>query len=118
MLGNYYFMSDYDSCVYFRKLLNGLFLCLLLYVDDMLITSKNMYRINNLKDRLSDEFEMKDLGAKMILGMKIGKDRNTGKLFLSQRKYLKKILKHFGMHDYKTVSALIAPISCYLQLCH
>jgi hypothetical protein len=33
-----------------------------------------MYRINNLKDRLSDEFEMKDLGAKMILGMEIGKE--------------------------------------------
>ena len=118
MLGNCYFMSDYDSCVYFRKLLNGLFLCLLLYVNDMLITSKNMFRINNLKDRLSDEFEMKDLDAKTILGMKIRKDRNTSKLFFSRRKYLKKILKHFGMHDCKTVSALIAPVSCYLQLCH
>ena len=74
MLVNCYFMSDYDSYMYFRKLLNGLFLCLLLYVDDMLITSKNIYRTNNLNDGLSDEFEMKYLGAKMILGMEIRKD--------------------------------------------
>lgn len=38
-------------------------MCLLLYVIDMLNTSNNMSEINNLKDRFSGDFEMKDLGV-------------------------------------------------------
>ena len=46
------------------------------------------------------EFEMKNLGeAKRILGMEIRRDRDRGKLWLSQEYYLKKILQRFGMYD-------------------
>ena len=40
------------------------------------------------------EFDMKDLGAaKKILGIEIHRDRGAGKLWLSQKRYLKKVLK-------------------------
>ena len=45
--------------MYFRKLSYGLFMYLLLYVDDILISSKNIFEINSLKDQLSGEFEIK-----------------------------------------------------------
>ena len=62
----------YDSCVYFRKTHDGLFIYLLLYVDDMLIAAKNMSDIEELKKQLNRVFKMKDLGAtKRILGMEI-----------------------------------------------
>ncbi|XP_056852246.1 secreted RxLR effector protein 161-like [Raphanus sativus] len=49
---------------------------LLLYVDDMLIASGNKKVIKNLKEKLSGEFEMKDMGkASRILGMDITRDR-------------------------------------------
>lgn len=39
---------------------------------------------------LSTEFEMEDIGfAKRILGIEILRERNKGKLFLSQRNYIK-----------------------------
>ena len=61
---------------------------LLLYVDDMLIAAKSMSDIDELKKQLSNEFEMKDLGAaKKILGMKISRDRPSGKVYLSRRIY-------------------------------
>ncbi|KAF2305420.1 hypothetical protein GH714_005133 [Hevea brasiliensis] len=42
-----------------------------------------------MKKQLSDEFEMKDLGAaKKILVMEIIRDRSVGKLFLSQQAYM------------------------------
>ena len=45
---------------------------------------------------MSKEFEMKDLGeAKKILGMEISIDRVRGKLWLSQKQYLKRILKRY-----------------------
>jgi len=56
---------------------------LLLSIDDMFITSKNIFEINSLKDRLSGEYEMKDFGATiMILDMKIHIDWSIGKLYL------------------------------------
>jgi hypothetical protein len=95
--------------VYYRQLLDGSFVYLLLYVDDMLIAAKNMLEIKKLKSLLSDEFEIKDLGAaKKILGMEIHRDRKAGKLYLSQKKYIEKILEHFGMQNSKSVSTPLA----------
>ena len=38
--------SNHDSCVYFKKIKDGGYIYLLIYVDDMLIISKNMTHIN------------------------------------------------------------------------
>jgi hypothetical protein len=52
---------------------------------------------------------MKDLGAtRQILGMEIFRDRRNGKLWLSQQKYVKKILLRFGMNNVKLVSVSLA----------
>ena len=54
---------------------------LLLYVDDMLIASRSMVRIKELKTELSREFDMKDLGnAQRILGMEISRDKKRREL--------------------------------------
>ncbi|MBE2321316.1 hypothetical protein DVA67_035700, partial [Solirubrobacter sp. CPCC 204708] len=68
MLEQQYTRSQFDHCVYFRKLSDGSFVYLLLYVDDMLIASKSKVEIDKLKAQLNREFDMKDLGeAKKIL---------------------------------------------------
>ena len=60
------------------------FVYLLLYVDDMLIASKDKTLINKLKSQLSNEFKMEDLGAtKKINVMEIHRDQKTGILYLS-----------------------------------
>jgi len=106
-----YKRSKYDHCVYLRKLKDGSYIYLLLYVDDMLIAAKSQVEIGRLKAQLSKEFEMKDLGeAKKILGMEISRDRERGKLWLSQKQYLQKVLQRFGIHeDIKPVSTPLAP---------
>ncbi|KAE8673710.1 hypothetical protein F3Y22_tig00111774pilonHSYRG00047 [Hibiscus syriacus] len=84
---------------------DGLFIFLLLYVDDMLITAKNMDDVISLKTLLSQEFDLKDLGAaKKILGMEICRDRDSRKLWLSQRGYVEKMLERFAMSSAKPVS--------------
>ena len=63
---------EYDCCVYFRVLSDGFYIFLALYVDDMLVATKNKQEIVKLKSLLSSEFDMKDLGAaKKILGIEI-----------------------------------------------
>jgi hypothetical protein len=51
----------------------------------MLIAAKRKIEITKLKQLLSSEFDMKDLGsAKKILSIEISRDRKSGLLFLSQ----------------------------------
>ena len=71
----------------------------------MLVAGPNKDRIQELKAQLAREFEMKDLGPKnKILGMQIHQDRNNKKIWLSQKNYLKKILRRFNMQDCESIS--------------
>ena len=80
-----------DHCVYFKKIENGSYIILLLYVDDMLVAGFNMKDINVLKKKLDNSFAMKDLdAAKKILGMRIIRDMKNCKLILSQGEYIAK----------------------------
>ncbi|GKV37119.1 hypothetical protein SLEP1_g45181 [Rubroshorea leprosula] len=48
---------------------------------------------------------MKELGAaKKILRMEIHRDHKGGKLFLSQKKYIEKVLERFGLHEVKAMT--------------
>ena len=53
----------------------------MLYVDDILITVRNITYVQKLKSQLKKKFDMKDLGEiKKILGMEIVRDRSSGRL--------------------------------------
>ncbi|KAH9689071.1 hypothetical protein KPL70_015335 [Citrus sinensis] len=109
--GQKFTRSEHDHCVYFRRLPDGAFIYLLLYVDDMLIASKNRDEIERLKKQLASKFEMKDLGdAQRILGMEIRRDKKNGSVWLTQKSYLKKVLERFSMDDKtKPVCTPLAP---------
>ncbi|KAK9200365.1 hypothetical protein WN944_015562 [Citrus x changshan-huyou] len=94
-----------DHCAYYKRFEDNDFIILLLYVDDMLVAGPNKDQVQELKAQLAREFEMKDLGpANKILGMQIHRDRNNRKIWLSQKNYLKKILRPFNMQDCKSIS--------------
>eukprot|EP00253_Pinus_taeda_P016406 PITA_16406 len=63
----------------------------------MLLASKSIIEINRLKAQMARTFNMKDLGAtRHILGMEIFRDMGN-KLWLSQQKYIEKILLRFDI---------------------
>ncbi|KAE8723109.1 Retrovirus-related Pol polyprotein from transposon TNT 1-94 [Hibiscus syriacus] len=102
-----------DHCYYIKRFDNS-FIILLLYVDDMLVAGSNMQEIINLKQKLSKQFAMKDLGAaKQILGMRIKRDTKSGTLMLSQAEYINKVLSRFNMQDAKPVST---PLGVHFRL--
>lgn len=87
-----------DHCVYFKRLDDGSYIILSLYVDDMLVAGSNMQEINVLKRKLANSFAMKDLDAtKQILGMRITRDMKNHKFTLSQSEYIEKVLERFKM---------------------
>jgi hypothetical protein len=87
-----------DNCVY-AKFKNGKFIFLVLYVDDILLTSSDVSLLQETKRFLSSKFDMKDLGeAEFVLGIQIHRDRRKGVLGLSQKAYIEKMLKKYSMH--------------------
>ena len=85
-----YMASHYDFALFFRRTDNGTIL-LLLYVDDMIITGDDLSGIQELKDFLSQQFEMKDLGhLSDFLGLEI--THSTDGLYITQAKYASELL--------------------------
>ena len=99
-----YHKMQADHCVFVKKFEGGDFLILLLYVDDMLIVGRDQAKIQMLKKALNRTFSMKDLGlARQILGMHIIRNRSKKQLWLSQERYVTKVLQRFNMSEAKPV---------------
>ena len=80
-----------------------------LYVDDILIFGTCLKVIEEIKDFLSKNFDMKDLGvADVILNIKLLREGNGG-VTLMQSHYVEKVLSRFGYSDYKPLSTLYDP---------
>ena len=74
---------------------------LAVYVDDFIITGDDEKEIRNLKENLSRQLEVKDLGQlRYFLGIQIG--RNPKGIVLSQRKCLLDLLSKIGMLECQT----------------
>jgi reverse transcriptase-like protein len=96
-----YRQSHSDHTLFLRKR-GGKITCLIIYVDDMIITGDDKVEIENLKRKLFQEFEMKDLGRlKYFLGIEVLRS-NKG-IFISQRKYVLDLLAETGMMDCKPI---------------
>ena len=61
ILGYVFKINDHDKCVYYKMDLKE-YIMLCLYVDHILIFGSNMEIVNDMRDYLSTNFEIKDLG--------------------------------------------------------
>ena len=85
-----YITSHYDFALFLRRI-DKCTILLLLYVDDMIITGDDLSGIQELKNFLSQQFEMKDLGhLSYFLGLEI--THSTDGLYLTQAKYASELL--------------------------
>ena len=97
--------SHYDSGLFLRHTDKGTIL-LLLYVDDMIITGNDLTSIQELKDFLGQQFEMKDLGhLSYFLGLEI--THSIDGLYITQVKYASELLSRAGFIDSKTIDTSV-----------
>ena len=119
MLEHGFYKLEVDHCVSIKRYDQGKYIILLLYVDDMLIVGLDKNMINRLKKDFDSKFEMKDLGpTQQILGMRIMRDKKNKRLWLSQEKYIKKVLDRFNMKDAKPFGTPLATqFKLNIELC-
>ena len=86
----------------FTKSYDGeLFVCQI-YVDDIIFGCTDQRYSDEFAYMMSEEYQMSMMGElKFFLGLQIRQQRNG--IFISQEKYLKDVLRKFGMQDCKGV---------------
>lgn len=110
-----YTRNPYDPCVYVKTVADTKGgkpkpIILILYVDDIVLTSSDKGLIDKEKALLAKGFEMEDRGdAHFILGMSIKRDRAKRILTIDQNRYLKAVLERFGMSDCTPIDTPIEP---------
>ena len=91
-----------DTCVYLKKKknANGDFVIMIVYVDDILMTSNNHYFLVEEKARISEHFAL-EVGGEVhhILGMTIMRRRSDGICTVKQNNFTEAVLKRFNMFD-------------------
>lgn len=84
-----------EPCVYFKGRGDNL-LIIALYVDDLLIMSKNPHAVNTVKSDLSRRFRMKDLGqTKKFVGINVDVQPHYIKIHLAD--YIASLLHDYDM---------------------
>jgi hypothetical protein len=111
-LKNIEFMkSEADPSVYVAQVGDVKFF-IVVYVDDLILMCNDQNKLLQIKEELSQKFEMKDLGElHFFFGMEVERNCNERLPCINQIKYLKEILKHFRMEDCKPIRIPFDPRS-------
>ena len=98
-----FIQSKFDYSL-FTKSSGNMFMVLLVYVDDIVITGNDVNEIERFKVFLKNKFQIKDLGKlKYFLGIEVLENENG--VCLSQRKYCLDLLHEYGLLAAKHVDA-------------
>jgi hypothetical protein len=95
-------MGKVDTTLFIKKIDNDLFL-LQIYVDDIIFGSTNQDFCEEFKKIMANEFEMPMIRElSYFLSIQIKQLKND--IFVSHGKYIKDMLKRFGMNEAKLIS--------------
>lgn len=94
-----------DPCLFWKRSKLGKLLLLFLFVDDMqaAFDKEDEAEWAESHAKLKQRFNITDLGeSKMMLGMRITRDRAARTMKLDQELYITKALERFGLHQCKS----------------
>jgi transposase InsO family protein len=95
-----YRQSAIDKCLYIKGSGENV-TYILLYVDDVLVVSKDENNITKIIDVIKSKYNIKDLGdISHFLGMEVKKDME-GNYMINQSSYILKIVEQTGLKDAK-----------------
>jgi hypothetical protein len=102
LLSKGFMMGKVDTTIFSNKIGRDLFV-LQIYVDDIIFGSINQDFCEEFRKMMANEFEMSMIGElSYFFGLQIKQLKNG--IFVSQDKYIKDMLKMFGMIDSKSIS--------------
>ena len=96
-----------NHCVYMNHMI---LVMIALWVDDLMIFAKDKVTINDVKSKLNESFDMKDLGElEYFLGIRMNQDQTKNMIKIDQESYVEKILQVQGMQNCKSLTMPLDP---------
>lgn len=93
--------STADPCVFIKSEKDDLTI-VAVYVDDLIIVSKNPATMKKIKKSLTARFKMKDLGKlSYCLGITVVYDKERKYLLMHQKQYIQSLLENYGLSQAK-----------------
>ena len=108
-------MSSKNNTSMFILVQPNIFLVVLVYFDDILVTRNNTTAIANLVKILDSQFALKDLGpVHYFLGVQVHRDKTC--LHLHHTKYINDLLQRSSMTNCKPVSSPMSSTASALSI--
>ena len=105
-----------NNSLYFLQEKNTFTLIIVIWVDNIIISSHKLESIVYFKSQFGEYFELTDLGGlKYMLSILVEYNHTNCLIYISQESYLKQVLEIFGMSNSHSVSTPLA-ISSTLSL--
>ena len=100
--------SGADPCVYIRTA--STMAIVAVYVDDLILITKTVEEMQEVKKSLAAQFKMKDMGElHYCLGVSIEQDKDRKCLWMHQKQYIQNMLEKHELTEAKTASTLADP---------
>jgi hypothetical protein len=114
LLSKGFIMGKVDTTLFTKKIGKDFFM-LQIYVDDIIFGSTNQDFCEEFKKMMASEFEMSMIEElSYFLGLQIKQMKNG--TFVSQGKYIKDMLKKFGMDDAKAISTPMGQMEAWIVM--
>jgi hypothetical protein len=101
-----------ESCIFMNE-----YVIILFYVNDILVFYKTEHKTQTQRiiTQIKDRYNIRNDGAvKWFLGVKITKDRNAKRIFLTHNAYIEKIARRFALDNNALIPAIPIPIKKHL----
>lgn len=87
--------SKYDSCLFVNNESKDP-ICLLIFVEEILISSRDKRAMDKLKLKSMERFAMKDLGyIRNYIGIDVIYEKGENKMLLNRKKYIESLVKKY-----------------------
>jgi len=111
------FIRSYVDHSLYIKQISEYLMIVIVYIDDLIIITKNMRKKEEVKAILKKEYDMSDLGElHYCIEEEFQRQWVACTITISQSKYIEKVLKHLNMDGYKAIGRLIDVKSKILKL--
>jgi len=98
-----FIQTQADHCVYIQKQEHQVII-IILYVDDLIVMATNKKLIDQVRDQLKSEFDIKELGElKYCLGIEVVRNRKLKTIQINQASMIQRVAERFQVQECKNI---------------
>lgn len=93
-----------DNCTFVRDQHSDSIVIIIIYVDDILVSARDLNLIVSIKDQIKRRFQVEDSGIiHYYLGITVQRNNTTGEYYMNQKSYIEELSKKFNVRSNSSI---------------